>query len=123
MQPKRILIGDDDSELLPVLALHLRNEEYDVLCVRDGNLALEIARRERPDLLLLSVTLPAGEGQTVLDAIIGFPDLAGIPMLFLVSERNAAMRARGPAIPPSAAIRKPVSTRELISKVALCLAA
>ncbi len=123
MPSKRILIGDDDAELLPVLALHLRNEEYDVLCARDANEVVELARRERPDLLLLSVSLPAGEGHTLLDAITDFPDLARIPVVYLVSERAALMRSRSPVLPSSASIRKPIATRELIAKVAMCLAA
>lgn len=121
MAQQKILIGEEDAELLPLLALHLRNEQYDVLCARHGTEALEMARRERPDLLLLSVSLPAGEGLTVLEAIGDYPDVATIPVIYLLSVRPGAGKGKTPDLPDMASIRKPVATGELIEKVGAAL--
>ena len=92
MAVHKILVADDDANLLSTLALHLRNEEYETICSGDGAEMLEVARRERPDLILLSVTLLAGD-DSVLDALTDYPDLAQIPLLYLLPELTASGRA------------------------------
>ncbi|MHC4416142.1 MAG: response regulator transcription factor [Planctomycetota bacterium] len=118
MPTPRILIADSDTKLLPLLALHLRNEEYEVTCAEDGDKALELARRERPDLLLFDVRLPAGDGLSVHDRLAEFPDLAAIPIVFLVPERSNPGALQ---LPASVMIQKPVATSELLEKVSAVL--
>ena len=121
LMTKRILLGDEDRTLTALLALHLRNEEYEVICSGDGAEMLELARRERPDLILLSVTLLAGD-DSVLDALTDYPDLAQIPLLYLLPEPTPSGRTRHPDMPRQSSIRKPVATGELLEKVAATLA-
>lgn len=120
MATHKILIGEEDEALLPVLALHLRNEEYQVLCARDGGELVETARKERPDLILLSLTLNAGEG-SAYEVFSNFPDLASIPVIYLVPDWSGPRRRKMPHLPDHASIRKPVATGELIDKVAAML--
>ncbi|MFQ5949017.1 MAG: response regulator transcription factor [Acidimicrobiia bacterium] len=120
MAGRTILIADDDWELAPILALHLRNEEYDVAYTCEGSEALDLARQRRPDLLLLDSTLPTGDGRTVHEHLVVARDLATLPLIFLREQRNER-RGEAPAIPDAASIRKPVATSELLRKVKAAL--
>jgi len=120
MATPKILIADSDPELLPVLALHLRNDEYEVICAGEGEAAIAAARNERPDLLVVNVAMPVGERRSIHDFLSDDPELLSIPVIYLVPERNAP-GASGPKLPAQSMIRKPVPTRELLRKIAAAL--
>ncbi|MHC4142635.1 MAG: response regulator transcription factor [Planctomycetota bacterium] len=120
MAAPKILIADSDPELIPVLALHLRNEEYEVICAGQGEAAIAAARNERPDLLVVNVGMPVGERRSIHDFLSDDPELLSIPVIYLVAERNAS-GASAPKLPDQSMIRKPVPTRELLHKIAVAL--
>ena len=95
MAAPKILVADDDKQLLPMLALHLRNEEYEVACAEDGAGAVEVARREKPDLLVLDVSLPTSDGLSMPEYLATKPDLMGIPVIYLAMERSGKGLAGG----------------------------
>ena len=82
----KILVAEHDPAVLQILALHLRNEEYEVVCATDGDDALELARREAPGMMLLDLALTAG-GVSIHDHLAEVPDVVAIPTLYLVSRR------------------------------------
>ena len=114
----KIVVADQDAAVLGLIALHLRNEDYDVICTTDAEEALEMARCERPDLLLLDVNLSAG-GSAIHDHLAEYPDVARVPTLYLVDRRAPASTAerRKPTLPASVSIEKPVVISELLAKV------
>ncbi|MHC4099665.1 MAG: response regulator transcription factor [Planctomycetota bacterium] len=120
MAMRKILVADSDATLLPILALHLRNEEYEVICAWEGEMAIAAARNERPDLLVVNVGMPVGERRNIHDFLSDDPELLCIPVIYLIAERNAP-GASAPKLPAQSMIRKPVPTRELLSKVAAAL--
>ena len=120
MATPKILIADSDPELLPVLALHLRNDEYEVICAGEGEAAIAAARNERPDLLVVNVAMPVGERRSIHDFLSDDPELLSIPVIYLVAERIAP-GAKAPRLPAQSMIRKPVPTRELLRKIAAVL--
>jgi DNA-binding response OmpR family regulator len=121
MTTTKILVADNDPMLLPTLALHLRNEDYEVVCAGDGEEALAAARSEEPDLLVVNVGLSVGPRRTVHDFICDDPQLLAIPVIYLVPERSTG-RAAPPKLPAQSMIRKPVPIRELLGKIAGALA-
>ena len=116
----KVLIADDDTELLANVALHLRNEEYTVVCAADGFEALAAARRENPDLLLVTVGLMVDEDSSLCDELHEHPALRRIPIVYMVGER-AVRLGNVPKVPARSMIFKPVHTDELFRKIALAV--
>lgn len=84
-----ILIADDDPEILTLLGIRLSKQGYQVIEAQDGNVALEKARKDRPDLVLLDVMMPAKNGWEVAKALREDASLKnmGIVMLTAIGER------------------------------------
>lgn len=120
MSTKKIMIVEGDAEVLSVLALHLRNEEFEVIEMHDGFEALDLARRERPDLILLDVTMSSDE-TTVLEAYTDYPDLATIPIIYLLPAPKPHSTRGIPHLPEQSSLAKPVVVGELLEKVATLL--
>ncbi len=102
--------------MLSVLAVHLGNEGYDVICASDGQSALTTAQRERPDLILMDVTLDVNERDRLYDQLMEYPDLARIPIIYLIGERTVRLGGV-PKVPANSMIIKPVPTGELFRKI------
>ena len=67
--PPKILLVDDDEDLLTVLSMRLQTKGYDVVVATDGMTAVMIARKENPDLVVLDIGLPGGDGYTVMQRL------------------------------------------------------
>jgi DNA-binding response OmpR family regulator len=119
----KILVAEHDLAVLQTLALHLQNEEYEVICATEGEEALELARRESPSMMLVDLGLTAG-GVSVHDHLAEFPDVVAIPTLYLVSRRapDSTARKRQTTLPSTVIVEKPVVVSELLAKVASMLA-
>ncbi len=87
MPAHKVLVVDDEPDLLKLLAFLLRHEGYEVISARDGMGALEAAQRERPDLILLDVVLPDMDGREVCRRLRNSPATAGTP-IWMVSART-----------------------------------
>jgi len=83
----KVLVVDDEPDLLKLLEFLLRHEGYEVVSARDGMGALEAAQRERPDLILLDVVLPDMDGREVCRRLRNSPATAGTP-IWMVSART-----------------------------------
>jgi DNA-binding response OmpR family regulator len=69
MEKAKILIVDDDPNLRPALKIRLRANHYDTVQASDGHSAIAIAQMEQPDLIILDLGLPAGDGLAVLEQL------------------------------------------------------
>jgi DNA-binding response OmpR family regulator len=85
MNGKKILIVDDDQDLLLGLTPRLKANGYTVVSAMDGISAIGVARKETPDLVILDLGLPAGDGFVVLERMRNLPDLVAIPVIVLSS--------------------------------------
>src|SRR2546428_479835 len=70
---KKVLVVDDEKDLVDILAFNLRREQYDVLTAPDGERALDVARREAPDLVVLDLMMPGIGGLEVCRRLRGEP--------------------------------------------------
>jgi two-component system, OmpR family, KDP operon response regulator KdpE len=83
MPRPKILLVDDDPDLLRALRLRLRANNYEVTTASDGYAAIAAAQKERPSLIILDLGLPVGDGFVVLDRLQNSDTLAGIPVIVL----------------------------------------
>jgi len=116
MAATKILLADDDAEMLANVALHLRNQEYTVVCSADGLDALTTAQRERPDVLLITVELMVDEHNSLYEELLEHPVLRRIPVIYLVGARTVRL-GNVPRVPARSMIFKPVHTDELFTKI------
>ena len=80
---KRILVIDDNPGMLKVLDKWLRVAGYDVLEAWDGRMGLEIARRDRPDLVLLDILMPTMDGKEFVRFLQKDPEIRDLPVIFI----------------------------------------
>ncbi len=85
MQKNKILVVDDEPEIVKSLCLRLRASGYDVVSASDGFSATQVAVREMPDLVLLDIGMPAGDGHVVANRLRENARTAHIPIIFLTA--------------------------------------
>ena len=85
MSKPKILIVDDDPDLRRALRLRLRASNYDTVHAPDGYSAIAVAQKEHPDLIVLDLGLPAGDGFVVLERLQNIDTLAGVPVVILTA--------------------------------------
>ena len=119
----RILIADDEPNILISLEYLMKREGYAVSVARDGAEALETLRRERPTLVLLDVMMPGKTGFEVCQALRSDEALKGTLVLMLTAKGRDTDVARGLGVGADAYMTKPFSTQELTRKVRELLAA
>lgn len=120
---RKILVADDEPNIVISLEYLLKREGYTVLIARDGQEALETIAREHPDLVLLDVMMPKKTGFEVCQLVRASDTLQSTLILMLTAKGRDTDLAKGMALGADAYMTKPFSTRELVQKVADMLAA
>jgi DNA-binding response OmpR family regulator len=119
----RILIADDEPNILISLEYLMRREGYAVSVARDGVEALDTLRRERPSLVLLDVMMPRKTGYEVCQEVRADDELKDTLILMLTAKGRDTDVAKGLALGANDYVTKPFSTKELVQKVQELLAA
>lgn len=114
---KRILIVDDEPNIVISLEFLMMREGHEVRVARDGEAGLAAVRTHRPDLVVLDVMMPKLDGFAVLEAVRADPNLTGTRILMLTAKGRDAEQAKGLALGADAYMSKPFSTRDLVDKV------
>ena len=114
MPSEKILIVEDDANLLETIKYNLRKEGYDVVTASDGERALEVARKEKPDLLILDIMLPKMNGFEVCRIL---RKEMTIPILMLTAKADETDKIVGLEIGADDYMTKPFSMRELMARV------
>jgi two-component system alkaline phosphatase synthesis response regulator PhoP len=114
---KKVLIADDEQNIVISLEFLLRREGFEVFIASDGEEALLRLRAEKPDLVLLDVMMPKMNGFDVCQAIRADPDLADIRVLMLTAKGREAEVSKGLGLGADAYMTKPFSTKELVAQV------
>ena len=114
---KRILIADDEPNIVISLEFLMKREGFEVLIANDGEEAVRQIRSERPDLVLLDVMMPKKSGFEVCQEVKSDPGLAGVRILMLTAKGRDTEVAKGLALGADAYMTKPFSTKELVERV------
>jgi CheY-like chemotaxis protein len=118
---EKILVVDDDPETIGVFKLLLNSQGYQVVTARDGIEALQMAHREKPDLIILDIMLPGADGFEVARSLNRTPDTAPIPILMVTARNTLADRNRGYDSGADVYLTKPVAQRDLQANIKLLL--
>ncbi|MCD6660030.1 MAG: response regulator transcription factor [Lentimicrobium sp.] len=113
----RILLADDESDILEFLSYNLRKEGFEVFCARDGIEALELANKYRPDLIILDVMMPGMDGFEACRQIRKNAELQETVIAFLTARGEDLSQVEGFDAGADDYIRKPVRPRVFISRI------
>ncbi|MEK7728691.1 MAG: response regulator transcription factor [candidate division KSB1 bacterium] len=113
---KRILIVDDEQDILDLLRFNLENEGYETATATDGLKALELAKAH-PDLIILDVMLPGKDGWEVLRELRQSPRTQNIPVIFLTAKSGEIDEVVGLELGAEDYVVKPISMRKLMARV------
>jgi len=114
---KKILIADDEPDILEIVKFNLENEGYQVSTAHNGEEALKKARAEKPELIILDVMMPIRTGIEVCKVLRTLPEFKETLIIFLTALSDDASAIAGLETGADDYISKPVSPKVLISKV------
>ena len=114
---KKILIADDEPDILEIISYNLRNEGYETITARDGDDALRKARSENPDLIILDVMMPHKTGMEVCKILRNQPEFNQTLIIFLTALNDDISHVKGLEYGADDFLHKPVSPKVLVTKV------
>jgi two-component system, OmpR family, alkaline phosphatase synthesis response regulator PhoP len=121
MNAKRILVVDDEPDLVRALGLRLSSRGYEVLTAFDGVQAMSRIQKERPDLVLLDIHLPAGNGYRVCERMRASEGARETPVIALTADPSAEAQRRCNELGCADFFRKPYDPKELMAAVTRAL--
>jgi DNA-binding response OmpR family regulator len=116
MKPRRILVSDDDRRTLEAVKVRLMAEGFDVEVATDGYQAVAMARTLKPDLVILDIGMPAGDGFSVHERIRQIPELDGVPIIYMTGQDPEAVARRAVRDGARAVLHKPFRGAELVEE-------
>jgi len=119
--PKKILVVDDEKDIVEMLKYNLEKEGYKVFTALNGTRALEQTQENKPDLILLDVMMPEMDGWEVCKRIMKDERTATIPVIFLTAKDSEVDEVVGLELGADDYIVKPISIRKLIARVKTAL--
>jgi DNA-binding response OmpR family regulator len=118
---KKILVVDDEQDLLDLIGYNLQRNGYDVVCAQNGTEAVDIAVREEPHLILLDLMLPGADGTEVARRLKADPRTAHLPLIMLTAKGEETDVVVGLALGADDYITKPFSMKILLARIAVVL--
>jgi DNA-binding response OmpR family regulator len=115
--PKKVLIVDDEPNIVLSVEFLMQREGHEVITAGDGQEAIELLAKSRPDLMILDVMMPRKNGFEVCAEVRANPALSGMPILMLTAKGREAEMKKGLSLGADAYITKPFSTHELVAQV------
>ena len=114
---KKILVIDDEEDLLKMLKLRFQQEDFNVLVALDGDVGLKLAEQEVPDLIILDIMMPKMDGYTCLKEMRNLPKTKDIPVLMLSGKEEEKVRDLFAFQKISGYIEKPFELDDMVAKV------
>jgi DNA-binding response OmpR family regulator len=117
VEKKKILVVDDERDIIRAVTIRLQSGGYDVVYAYDGAQGVFMAHKENPDLIILDIRMPAGDGFTIAQRLKETAQTSHIPILFLTGspDRNAEQKAQ--ELGGRFYIKKPYDSEELLDAV------
>jgi len=117
----KVLVVDDDPDLVRALRLRLRAHNCDVITAGDGYSVIATAQKEHPDLIILDLGIPVGDGFVVLDRLQSNDALSAIPVIVLTARDPQSSEERALKAGAAAFFQKPVDNEELLNVIRVSL--
>jgi two-component system phosphate regulon response regulator PhoB len=114
---KRILVVDDERDLVDLISYNLQRNGYDVVVAYDGNGAIDVAHRERPDLIVLDLMLPGIDGTEVARRLKGDPRTQHVPIILLTAKAEETDVIVGLTVGADDYVTKPFSMKILLARL------
>ena len=114
---KKVLIVDDEPNIVVALEYLMRQNGFDVRAARNGDEALAAVTDFRPDLVLLDVMMPVKDGYRVAQTIRDNPELQAVKIVMLTAKGRETEISKGMAVGADAYVTKPFSTLDLVAQV------
>ena len=123
MNKKKILVVDDDAVVIKALSIKLKANDFEVLTAMDGATAVNAVRTQRPDLILLDISLPndmgsvAWDGFRIMEWLKRLDEATNIPFIVITGGDREKYEARAMAAGATAFFHKPISHEELFDLI------
>ncbi len=117
MSHEKILVVDDELDLVKLVQYNLEKDGYQAMSAANGEDALVVARKERPELVLLDLMLPGMDGLEVCKKLKADPDTAGIAIIMVTAKGEEADITAGLKLGADDYVTKPFSPKELVARV------
>ena len=114
---QKILVVEDEPDIRKLVQYHLAQERYQVVEAEDGEQALKLIQREKPNLIVLDLMLPGLSGQELCKRLRANPDTATLPILMLTAKAGEADKVLGLETGADDYLTKPFSPREMVARV------
>lgn len=114
--PKKILVVDDEPDILKVVVFRLKKKGYEILSATDGQTALDVAKAQRPDLIVLDLRLPVIDGIEVSKRIKADNDLKNTPIILLTASSDNILE-KSKTCHADDYLTKPFDPNELFDKI------
>jgi len=116
MANKKILFVDDDQDLVKAMTIRLKANDYHVVTATDAISAISVARKEKPDLIILDIGLPAGSGFDVMERLKLLPG-PKIPVIILTAREPVVHKAMAFIEGAEDFFQKPVDNEKLLAAI------
>jgi len=117
LKPHKVVVIEDEVDILENLRFNLEREGFEVVCAADGAQGLDAVRREKPDLVLLDLLLPGLDGTEVCRTLKSDPTTRNIPIIMVTAKGEETDIVLGLGLGADDYATKPFSPRELIARV------
>lgn len=114
---KKVLVVEDDVDINKALTIRLRAAGYEVFSAQDGLLGTCAARREHPDVMVLDISMPAGDGFSIVERVRSIPEMAHTPFIFITASKKRELKERALELGAAAFFEKPYESEELLTAI------
>jgi len=115
--PRRILVADDEPDILEIISYNLSREGYEIYTAKNGQEAIDKAKATNPDLIILDVMMPKKTGMEACQTLRALPQFQKTLIIFLTAMSDESSQIRGLELGADDYVSKPISTKVLVSRV------
>lgn len=112
-----VLLADDDEAIVKAICRRMRSERINLILAVDGYQAVSLARQHEPDVIVLDVNMPAGDGFTVANRLETIPGLGQIPIIYITGEQTPRVAAGAIRSHAAKILYKPFDTSDLVAAI------
>jgi DNA-binding response OmpR family regulator len=117
----KILLVEDDKNICKALKIRLDAMGHEVAMAMDASYAMDVARRYRPDMVVLDINLPGGNGFIVADRIFSSTEIRAMPIVFITASKQRELKSRAERYRGSMFLEKPFSSLQLSEAIDTCM--